>query len=87
MVGVSGDERGWTAGSHNEEKKGRRREREREGGTEKSPSTLEKRSFTVVDATVIRNGILRCYSFTTTVAIASSLLRALSRRSNRVADR
>lgn len=56
-------------------RKEREKAREEERGeTGKSPSTLEKRSFTVVDATVIRNGILRCYSFTTTVAIASSLL-------------
>lgn len=58
---------------HDEKKKeeARKKGRERKRGL----STLEKRSFTVVDATVIRNGTFSVATLTTT--IASSPLRLL----------
>lgn len=43
--------------------------KEREKGREReSLSTLKRRSFTVVDATVIRNGTLSVATLTTTIA-------------------
>jgi len=55
--------------------KKRKEKRRRKGERERDLSTLEKRSFTVVDATVIRNGTFSIATLTTT--IASLLLRLL----------
>lgn len=61
-----------------EEKK---EEARKKGGRERKRGlSLEKRSFTVVDATVIRNGTFSFATLTTT--IASSPLRLLRRSSH-----
>lgn len=59
------------------DRRGRKGERER-GRKRESLSTLEKRSFTVVDATVIRNGTFSVATLTTTIAMS---LATPSRRS------
>lgn len=67
-------------------KEGRKRRREKKRERDRTTSTLEKRSFTVVDATVIRNA--RCYFFTSAIG-TTPLLYALSRISfySRINDR
>lgn len=48
-------------------KKKRRNKEERKRKRKRGLSTLEKRSFTVVDATVIRNGTFSVATLTTTI--------------------
>lgn len=70
----------WDTMKKRGKKRGRKEEREREG-----LSTLEKRSFTVVDVTVIRNGTLSVATLTTT--IASSPLRLLRSLRSLIGDK